>query len=218
MRFLQRAGVLPEPAERAVDRFIAGSAVAAVLVAVATLVLALVEGALTSWQAPEALLPSVVLGLGAWGLVLAGRFLADRGSAAPSGTVGSLAAVRRAVARRPHGVSADPRRWGAILGWSAVGIGLEAAALASAVHAVGSGLPLLESVSVYAVLHMLWTLVPVTAAPGAADVALLLMLTALGAPLASACAAVVVFRLLVFWVPAALGSLFAAGFERRLFL
>jgi undecaprenyl-diphosphatase len=51
--------------------------------------------------------------------------------------------------------------------------------------------------------------------PGAADVALLLALTALGAPLASACAGVIAFRLLTFWIPAALGSLLVARFEYR---
>jgi undecaprenyl-diphosphatase len=215
MRFLQRAGVLPDPSERAVDRFIAGSAAAAVVVAVATIVLAVVEGALTSWGPPEALLPAVLLGLGAWVLVLAGQLVAGHGSDSPRGG-GSIAAVRRALSRGDGGT--DPRRWGAVVGWSAVGIGVEAAALAAAVHAVGSGLPLLETVSVYAVLHMLWTLVPVTAAPGAADVALLLALTALGAPLASACAAVLVFRLLTFWLPAAFGSLSATRLEHRLVL
>jgi glycosyltransferase 2 family protein len=73
-------------------------------------------------------------------------------------------------------------------------------------------------VSVYALVHMIWTVLPVTAAPGAADVGLLLSLTALGAPLASACAAVVVFRLLTYWLPAVPGSLLGAQLERRLVL
>jgi undecaprenyl-diphosphatase len=76
--------------------------------------------------------------------------------------------------------------------------------------------PVLDTVAVYAALRLLWSLLPVTAAPGAADVALLLPLTALGAPLASACAAVVTFRLLTFWVPAALGAVLSARFEHRL--
>ncbi|WP_167760514.1 hypothetical protein [Blastococcus sp. CT_GayMR16] len=68
----------------------------------------------------------------------------------------------------------------------------------------------------YAALNLVWSLVPVTGAPGAADVALLLALMAVGAPLASACAAVVTLRLLTFWIPAALGALLSAGFEHRL--
>jgi undecaprenyl-diphosphatase len=88
--------------------------------------------------------------------------------------------------------------------------------LVAALQAVRGGVPVLDTVAVYAVLRMLWSLLPVTGAPGAADVAMLLALTALGAPLASACAAVVTFRLLTFWIPAALGSMLSAGFEHRL--
>jgi glycosyltransferase 2 family protein len=69
---------------------------------------------------------------------------------------------------------------------------------------------------VYGGLHLLWSVLPVTAAPGAAEVALLLALTALGVPLAGACAAALVFRLLVFWVPALGGALLSARFEHRL--
>jgi len=60
---------------------------------------------------------------------------------------------------------------------------------------------------VYAVLRLLWTLVPELAMPGAGEVALLLALTALGAPLVDACAAVLVYRLLAFWLPVGLGAL-----------
>ena len=215
VRFLQRAGVLPAPSERAVDRFVAGSAAAAVVVAVATLALSMVEGVLTDWEPPEALVPSVLLGLVAWACVLAGQQLARRREPTPRPLGDSLAAVRRVLGRRG---APDPRRWGALLGWSALGIALEAATLACALHAVGAGLPLLETASVYAVLHMLWTLVPVTGAPGAADVTLLLCLTGLGVPLASACAGVVVLRLLTSWTPAAVGSLLSARLEHRLVL
>jgi len=75
--------------------------------------------------------------------------------------------------------------------------------------------PLLATVTVYAVLHLLWSVVPATGMPGAADVALLLVLASSGAPLASACAGVVAFRLLTFWIPAGLGSLLVARFEHR---
>jgi undecaprenyl-diphosphatase len=92
---------------------------------------------------------------------------------------------------------------------------LEAAALAAALHAVGGEVPLLATVSAYAALHLVWSVVPATALPGAADVALLLALTSLGAPLASACAGVLAFRLLMFWIPAGLGSLLSARFEHR---
>jgi membrane-associated phospholipid phosphatase/uncharacterized membrane protein YbhN (UPF0104 family) len=218
-RFLQRAGVLPDDSRRAVDRVIAGSAAAAVLVAVATLVLAVVQGALGDWQAPEAFVPAVLVGLGAWVLVLAGRLMARRRDGAGAPAAGSLAAVRRALtSRTADDRRAHPSRWAAVIAWAAVGIGLEAATLAAALHAVGGGLPLMETISLYAVLHMIWTLIPVTGAPGAADVALLLALTALGVPLAGACAAVVTLRLLTFWLPASAGSLLSARLEHRLVL
>ena len=215
-RFLERAGVLPGPAQQAIDRFSVGATVAATVVAVGTLVLALVETTLTDWRAPDALMPSMLLGLGAWVLVLAGQWLARRRVAAATPAVpaarplGVLGIVRRGELRR------DPWPWGAQLGWSALAIALEAAALAAALQGVGGRVPVLATVTVYAALHLLWSLVPVTGAPGAADIALLLALSALGAPLASACAAVVTFRLLTFWIPAGLGSLLSGGFEHRL--
>jgi undecaprenyl-diphosphatase len=109
----------------------------------------------------------------------------------------------------------DPWRRGEQLGWAVVGVGLEGAALAAAVHAVGGPVPLLTTASVYAGLHLLWSVLPATGAPGAAEVALVLALSALGTPLAGACAAALVFRLLTFWIPAVLGGLLSARFEHR---
>jgi undecaprenyl-diphosphatase len=203
--------VSPEESRRAVDRFVAGATVAAVLIAVATLVLALVEGRLGGWRTPEALVPAVALGLAAWALVLAGQWLARRADTGPR--------VRRQVAGALRAGFTAPRRtpWlrGAQLGWTTAGVALEAAALAAAVHAVGGSVPLLATATVYAGLHLLWSVLPVTGAPGAAEVALVLALTALGAPLAGACAAALVFRLLTFWVPAVVGALLSARFEHR---
>jgi undecaprenyl-diphosphatase len=222
-RFLERAGVLPDLAQRAIDRFVAASIVAAAVVALGTLVLALVEGRLGDWQRPEALLPAVLLGLGAWVLVLVGQWLARRhGARKRPGdvadpqrhvTLSVLAALR--IARRAA-TTGPSWSWWPLLAWSVLGVSLEAAALAAALHAVGGNVPLLATVTVYAALHLQWSLLPVTGMPGAADVSLLLALMALGAPLASACAGVVAFRLLTFWVPAGLGALLSARFEHRL--
>ncbi|SDF40624.1 undecaprenyl-diphosphatase [Blastococcus fimeti] len=217
-RFLERAGVLPEAAAAGLSRFSAAGVVAAVLVVVPTLVLALVEQRLTGWRAPEALGPAVALGLGAWALVLAGQWLAlapgrpatvRRDRAEVVRAVRELLRIHRPGAERPHW------RRAAQLAWSVAGIFLEAAVLAAALHSVGGEVALLATATVYGALHLLWAVAPVTAAPGAADVALLLALTALGAPLASACAAVLVFRLLTFWLPAAVGSLLTPRFEHR---
>ncbi|MCF6746654.1 phosphatase PAP2 family protein [Blastococcus sp. KM273128] len=218
-RFLERAGVLPDAATAALARFTAGAVVSAVVVAAVTLVLAAVDGRLTGWRTPEALVPAVVVGLGAWGLVLAGQWLALRRSgAAPVRTEfrGDVArALRDLLAVRPSGSDGVPRRRGAQLAWTVTGVFLEAAVLAAALHSVGGEVALLATAGVYGVLHLLWSVVPATAAPGAAEVALLLALTALAAPLGAACAAVVLFRLLTFWLPAATGAGLTTRFEHR---
>lgn len=208
-RFLERAGVLPTAAQTAVDRFVAGAVAAASIVAIGTFVLAVVEGRLTGWRAPEALLPALLLGLGSWGLVLTGQGLARRRVPARDRNRGARPRPRALWA------GAAPGRWAAQLSWSVLGVALEAATLAAALHGVGGQVAVLATATVYGALHLLWWAVPVTGAPGAADVALLLGLSALGAPLASAAVGVVVFRLLAFWLPAAAGTLLTARFERR---
>jgi undecaprenyl-diphosphatase len=222
-RFLERAGVLPEAARRATDRFVASAIAAAAVVAVGTFVLALVEGRLTGWRTPEALVPAVLLGLAAWALVLTGQWSARRhgARAQPGGDLEPRRHVtqtlRDAMAQGRHGAAPTSSwSWWPQLGWSVLGVTLEAAALATALHAVGGDVPLLATATVYAALHLLWSVLPVTGMPGAADVSLILALTALGAPLASACAGVLVFRLLTFWIPAGLGALLSARFEHHL--
>jgi membrane-associated phospholipid phosphatase/uncharacterized membrane protein YbhN (UPF0104 family) len=220
-RFLERAGVLPERATRAIDRFVAGTIAAAIVVGVGTFVLAVLEGRLTRWQTPESLLPTALLGLAAWALVLMGQWLAQRhGSATGSPDTADRRHValplREAFSWRWGRAAAVDRNWWAQLGWASLAVALEAAALAAALHAVGGEVPLLATAAVYGALHLLWSVVPATGLPGAADVALLLTLTSLGAPLDSACAGVLAFRLLTFWLPAGLGSLLSARFEHRL--
>ncbi|WP_139228827.1 phosphatase PAP2 family protein [Blastococcus tunisiensis] len=219
-RFLERAGVVPEEARRATDRFVAGAIAAALVVALVTLVLAVVEGRLTGWRSPEALVPAVLLGLAAWALVLTGQELAGRHGAATAPQGGAepprqvTRTLRDALAWRP-GRPAPAWNWWPQLGWATAGVALEAAVLAATVHAVGGDVALLATTTVYGALHLLWSVFPVTGMPGAADVSLLLALLSLGAPLASACAGVLAFRLLTFWIPAGLGSLLSVRFEHR---
>ena len=220
-RFLERAGVLPGAARRSIDRFVAVAILAAVVVAAGMLVLAFVEGRLGGWRTPAALVPAVLLGVGAWALLLAGQWLArrrdDPAVAEPPGHGGGVGTALRSALTPPRRSAGDRATWrrGAQLGWAVLGVTLEASALAAALHAVGGDVPLLATATVYGGLHLLWSVLPVTGVPGAADIALVLALTALGAPLASACAGVVAFRLLTFWVPAALGSLLSARLEHR---
>jgi glycosyltransferase 2 family protein len=188
------------------------------VVAVGTLVLAGVEGRLTGWRPPEALVPAVAVGVGAWALVFLGQQLARRHGARTAPAGGDephrevATTLREALTRRP---APDSWNWWPQLGSASLGVVLEASALAAALHAVGGNVPLLATATVYAALHLLWSVLPVTGMPGAADVALLLALTSVGAPLAGACGGVLAFRLLTFWAPAGLGSLLSVRLEQR---
>ncbi|GAA4753875.1 hypothetical protein GCM10023328_41520 [Modestobacter marinus] len=201
-RFLEDAGVPPATAERATVRAARGAALGSALVAVAALVLGLVEGRLSQWQAPQSSLPVVLVGAGALLLVVLGQLLTRHGVRSAPGP-----RVLGRQAPHPPGSAPEAVRWVALTGWSAAGIALEGAALAAALHAVGADVPLLASTAVYAVLRLLWVLVPELSLPGAGEVLLLLALTSLGAPLADACAAVLLYRLLAFWLPVAGGAL-----------
>ncbi|WP_324277899.1 lysylphosphatidylglycerol synthase domain-containing protein [Blastococcus brunescens] len=221
-RYLERAGVLPAAARRSIDRFVAGAIAAAAVVAVGTFVLAVVEDRLTGWRTPESLVPVLLLGIVAWALVLLGQWLAaGRGPAGGPAVAEEPArhvtlTLRSALTWRRAGRAVPPGwKWWPQLGWTTLGVALEAGTLAAAVHAVGGAVPVLATAAVYGALHLLWSLVPATGLPGAADAALLLALTSLGAPLASACAGVLAFRLLSYWLPAGLGALLAARFEHR---
>ena len=173
-----------------------------VLVATAALVLGLVEGRLSAWQAPQSSVSVVLVGAGALLLVVLGQLLTRHGVRPAPGP-----RVLGRDAPHPPGSTSEAVRWVALTGWSAAGIALEGAALAAALHAVGAAVPLLASTTVYAVLRLVWVLVPGLSLPGAGEVLLLLALTALGAPLADGCAAVLLYRLLAFWLPVGGGAL-----------
>jgi undecaprenyl-diphosphatase len=203
-RFLERAGVLPRPAHQVIDRIVSGTALAAVVVAVGGVVSTLVQGQLSDWEEPWSALPAAVLCLVAGTLVLTGQWLAARQPGSPEVTRGTPAVRPRTV--RDVGQ----------LAWAVLMIALEAATLAAAVHAVAADVPVVTAASGYALLRLLWTLLPAAGAPGMAELGLLLLLTALGAPLTDACAAVLIFRVPLFWVPAAIGLALERRFERRL--
>jgi undecaprenyl-diphosphatase len=202
-RFLERAGLPPGPARRAVRASGRGTTIAAALLTAASLVAAVVSGRRPDLRTPDALVPTVLVCGGAWALVLTGQWLARRRSAG------------RASADPPGG-SGHWSMWVPQVGWAVLALALEAATLAAALQAVGGRVPLLVTVTVYAALRLLWSVAPGTGAPGAAEGALVLALTALGGPLAGAGAAVMTFRLLTFWIPAACGALLSGAFEHRL--
>ncbi|MCZ2839139.1 phosphatase PAP2 family protein [Modestobacter sp. VKM Ac-2985] len=210
-RFLEDAGVLTATAEQATVRVARGAVLGSVLVAGTALVLGLVQGRMPDWRAPESSLPVVLVGAGALLLVAVGQLLTRHG-------VRSAPGPRLLASGVPHPSdrAADAVRWAALTGWSAAGIAWEGAALAAALHAVGADVPLLASTMLYAVVRLLWVLVPELSLPGAGEVLLLLLaLTALGAPLADACAAVLLYRLLTFWLPVGGGALLIGAVQRH---
>jgi undecaprenyl-diphosphatase len=217
-RFLERSGVLPAAAERAVDRYDAGAVLAGIVAAVGAIVLALLDGVLVDWRAPAAPLGTVLLGVAGFLLVGLGQALAARhgGPAAPSPLHRRLLGLPDRGWRDDGPL--DLRRWAAQLVWTAVGIALEASALAAVLHGVEGGIPVLTTVAVYAVLRLVWAALPVLGAPGLAEAGLLLALTAAGAPLAAAGAAVLAVRVLVFWLPAVLGWALSERLEHRMLL
>jgi undecaprenyl-diphosphatase len=210
-RFLERAGVLPATAQRATLRATRGAVLAAGLVAAVALALGLADGRLTNWRAPASSLPVLLVGGAAFLLVVTAQLLVRHGP--PAGPLQE--AGGHPAAGGPAVTPAVAVRWTALVGWSAAGISLEGGALAAALHAVGADVPLLASTTVYAVVRLLWTVVPELSMPGAGEVALLLALTALGAPLVDACAAVLVYRLLAFWLPVAAGALLIGAGQRH---
>ena len=197
-RFLESAGVLPDAAARAVRRTVAGTVAGAAVVTAAALALGLAQPGLGDWQAPADATRPVLIALGSACLVVAGQMLASRGGS-----------TREEGQPRGRRLGATPERWALQIGWAALGTALEAAALACAVQAAGGQAAVLAVTAGYAALRLLWTAVPLTALPGAAEAALLALLVALGVPLADACAAVLIARAVTFWFPAALGAVTA---------
>jgi undecaprenyl-diphosphatase len=206
-RYYERAGILPVPAARAYDRVRLGATLGAAVTMAVAVGVAVLDGRLTAWAAPPSAAPLVTIGLAAFLLVSLGQGLARRHR--PAGPV---------TAQRTDLRGLGTRRLAAVVAWSAAGIVVETAGLAIALHGVGGQVPVPVTAAVYTVLRLAWAALPVAGAPGLGEASLTLALTSLGEPLATACAGVLVFRLLFFWVPALLGSVLAARFSRRLFL
>ncbi|MGY2003692.1 phosphatase PAP2 family protein [Blastococcus sp. SYSU DS1024] len=197
-RLLESAGVLPDAAVRAVRRTVVGTVAGAAVVLITALALGLARPGLGHWQSPADALRPALIALGAACLVAAGQVLAGQGGSA-----------RERLLVRPPRLLAPPPRWAAQVGWAATATALEAAVLVCAVEAAGGRAAVLAVAAGYAGLRLLWTALPLTGLPGAAEAALLALLVALGVPLADACAAVLITRALTFWFPAALGAVTA---------
>ncbi|MGY1739583.1 MULTISPECIES: phosphatase PAP2 family protein [unclassified Blastococcus] len=201
-RYLERAGMLPGAAARAAVRADLGTLAGAGVVLVVAAALALAGGRLGEARVPEGVLRPVLVGLGAACLVAAGQVLARLGGPPPEG--------------RPGGGPRVPvGREVAAVAWSALCVGLEAGVLVCAAEVAGGQPDPVAVAAGYAALRAVWSALPVTGLPGLAEAGLLLLLTALGAPAAPACAAVLAARVLTFWLPAALGASVERAAEHR---
>ncbi|MFE3032471.1 YbhN family protein [Streptomyces canus] len=86
--------------------------------------------------------------------------------------------------------------------------------LALSLHALGGDLPFVQVGAAYMAARLLANAAPVPGGLGALEAGLIAALTALGVPAGPATSAVLVYRLLTFWLNVPLGGL-ALGFVRR---
>jgi len=131
------------------------------------------------------------------------------------------APVRRLLARvhaeRAHlgATLRHPGRVALLLGGSLGVTVAHAAAFVAALHAVGAAAPLLLVVAVYVGAVTAAGLIPAPGGAGGLDVTLLAGLSAAGLSSASAVTAVLLFRLLTFWLPTIPGAITMVVMLRR---
>ena len=198
-RYLERAGVGRTTGLAGISVKVLVAAVTRLLIAGAVVVLA-AGGVDFRWSMPA--LPSVPPALGAVAAVLlvATGMLALR--ARPSGGQRMLRALAdlRVVLR-------DPRRMVVLIAASASLTILSALTLAASTTAVGGQVPFAALFAVYLAGTAIAAASPTPGNIGAVEVALSAGLTSLGMAPASALAAVLVYRLLTFWLPVIPGFL-----------
>lgn len=97
------------------------------------------------------------------------------------------------------------------MGWPLV----EVVAFALCVHAVGGTLPFVEVAAVYLGGNLLASAAPTPGGLGAIEAALTAGLSGLGMPAGAAASAVLIFRLLTFWLSIPVGWLALRVAERR---
>ncbi|MHC3469484.1 lysylphosphatidylglycerol synthase transmembrane domain-containing protein [Streptomyces sp. 7R007] len=112
-------------------------------------------------------------------------------------------------------VHRDPARAGALWGGSLAFALLHAGVVVALVHALGLQLPTIQVVMAYLVASGAAALLPTPGGLGSLDAALVLALTAAGAPGPEAVSAVLGYRLLTGWLPMAPGLLVLAVLARR---
>lgn len=203
-RFLSRSGVRARRAERALASSAVRELLAGAAAAVVTVVVFVTQALPAHLRAPSSVLPLTALAVAVLALVAVGQRRTELWTATPT--------VRPDRQPTIHGLVV------AGAAWAVLAVLLEAGVLAASTRVVGATPAVVAVAAAWCVARLLPPLVGVPAAPGAVDVLLVLALVALGLPLAAAATAVLLARLLVVWLPMALGAVLAGRLEGRLLL
>jgi uncharacterized protein (TIRG00374 family) len=211
-----RQGGMPaqQIASRSVAFFLIKSSVNFVAVAVLGTLMAvgLVGPPLSPWltAAPAAAATVVILAVPAL------RWIAPREEGRAAGLRRSLAAVRRAVAGGTAEALAIMRSGNVLVLAGAIGYwAWDNAVLWATFHAFGEP-PALSIVLMAYLIGQLGGLLPLPGGVGGIDGGLLGALVVYGAPAATAAAAVLAYRVILFWLPLIVGALSFASLRRAL--
>ncbi|MCC5478383.1 lysylphosphatidylglycerol synthase transmembrane domain-containing protein [Streptomyces barringtoniae] len=121
----------------------------------------------------------------------------------------------RAAASTVTGVASDPAKL-ALLVTGALGLPLiQVVGLALSVRAFGGDLPFVQAGAVYMAARLVANAAPVPGGLGALEAGLIAGLTALGVTAGAATSAVLVYRLLTFWLNVPLGALALRAVQRK---
>ncbi|MFE9970531.1 flippase-like domain-containing protein [Streptomyces hirsutus] len=121
----------------------------------------------------------------------------------------------RAAASTVTGIASDPAKL-ALLVTGGLGLPLiQVVGLALSVRAFGGGLPFAQVGAVYMAARLVANAAPVPGGLGALEAGLIAGLTALGVAVGVATSAVLVYRLLTFWLNVPLGALALGAVQRK---
>lgn len=192
-RYLERVGLSRESALGTITLKIVAGAVSRGLIALVVVALVGARGDL-GIRLP---VPPSAVALGAFGAVLVGLVVAI---AAGPLAARARSALARAI-REAASILREPGRALALFATTAALTVLSGLALAASVAALGVSVPVAHVFAVYLGGTAVAALSPTPGNIGAVELALSAGLTTIGVPAAAAVAAVLVYRLLTFWLP-----------------